>query len=90
VASSHPDVFIQYITRDQTVPNNSTQALIGAANRSTHACTVRQFDPSDSDVPLPLRHQFLLNGFNGTPAQRSLTVQAQTQMVTFLNTGSVP
>jgi dienelactone hydrolase len=90
VATSHPDVFIQYITRDQTIPNNSTNALIAATNRPPHACTVRQFDPSDSDVPLPLRHEFLLNGFTGTPAHQAVTVQAQTQVVTFLNTGSVP
>ncbi len=73
---------IQYITRDQVIPNPTTLELINAANQtlpSGRLMDVCQFNPSDAQLPLPARHGFLLN--NVSPAD---TMRAQTQARDYL------
>jgi hypothetical protein len=83
--------FVQYISDDPVVVNNSTDDLVSAMNRhGALRCVLREFTPNQTDEPSGSRHSFLLNGFAGTPAQKSITNQAQWQVLTFLQTGAVP
>jgi len=74
---------ISYITRDQVLPNPTTLELISAANQTApttgRLIDVCQYDPSDSTLPLPARHGFLLNGTAPT-----VTTQAQTQALNYI------
>ncbi|HEX8701698.1 MAG TPA: hypothetical protein VF815_22915 [Myxococcaceae bacterium] len=81
------EAFIQYIAEDQVTPNPLTAELIKAANdrASTKKVATFQFTPTQAELPLDKRHGFLLD-FSGNPA---ITTQAQTQIVNFLNTGTV-
>lgn len=95
--------FIQFIEKDQTVPNGTNFALVRAANR-TFADTAPSFNCqaplacyeftetgngfNETNVPLAARHGFLLS-----PAPNAvgvgLTTTAQTQAATFLATGAI-
>lgn len=91
--------FIQFIQDDQFVVNDSNLALIAGANRTFDATASPSFgcmsplfcyeftetgDGFDTtSLPLASRHGFLLNF-----ADAAVTTQAQTQVVTFLTTGS--
>jgi len=84
--------FVQYITRDQTVPNPTTVELINAANLrttltppATSPLDVFLFDPSDGALPPGSRHGFLLNF-----ADITSTRKAQCQVANYLNTGVIP
>jgi hypothetical protein len=81
------EAFIQYITEDQVVPNPLTAELIKSANdrASTKKVATFQFTPTAAELTLDKRHGFLLD-FSGNP---TITTQAQTQVVNFLNTGTV-
>ncbi len=73
---------IQYITRDQVIPNPTTLELINAANQtlpSGRLMDVCQFNPSDAQLPLPARHGFLLNNVS-----QADTMRAQTQARDYL------
>lgn len=93
--------FIQFIQDDQFVVNDSSLALIAAANRNfvataspSYGCMAPLFcyeftemgDGFDTTtLPLAARHAFLLDFTDAT-----VTAAAQTQVVTFLTTGSAP
>jgi pimeloyl-ACP methyl ester carboxylesterase len=90
-APSNRDALIQYITRDQTIPNSATEKLIGDARRLPNAIKCFKFDPSDDPnaappggLAPPNRHGFLLNNVNGT-----ITGVAQNQAATFISAGTV-
>ncbi|WP_257451293.1 hypothetical protein [Archangium lipolyticum] len=73
---------VQYITRDQVIPNSTTQALIDAANArggSSRTMSVSRFDPADTELPGEARHVFLTSG------NPTVTQQAQSDVVKFLN-----
>jgi hypothetical protein len=78
-------VFVQYISDDQTIPNTATAKLITAGQRPPKQLDCFKFTPLESELAGPDRHGFLLNGLNMT-----VTGQAQTQVVTFLVTGTTP
>jgi hypothetical protein len=83
------EAFIQHIENDQVAPNPLTEALIAAANnRAADRKDVAsfKFTPTEAELPLDKRHAFLLD-FSGNP---TITTQAQTQAVQFLNTGTLP
>jgi hypothetical protein len=96
--------FIQFIEGDQTVPNVSNLALVRAANRAfvamppSFGCTAPllcyQFTESGdafdaNSATLATRHGFLLSPPQGAKGT-ALTVKAQTQVATFLATGTLP
>ncbi|MFL5321803.1 MAG: hypothetical protein ACJ790_19225, partial [Myxococcaceae bacterium] len=89
---SDRETLIQYISGDAVVPNTSTATLIAAATRAEAAkrSSVYQFNFTTTEVPVPSRHGFLLNFVNPTNLNPSPTLQAQTQLVTFLKTGVQP
>jgi len=76
-------VLIQSITRDQVIPNPTTDILIASANRTlpgnrlTDTC---RFDPPDSRLPPPDRHGFLLNFVSSVD-----TNAAQAQAINYVN-----
>jgi pimeloyl-ACP methyl ester carboxylesterase len=77
---------IQFITRDQTIPNTSTLKLIGDATRPpAKVADCYKFDPSDATLPPANRHGFLLNF-----SDLATTSNAQGQVVTYINTGAAP
>lgn len=79
-------VLIQYITNDQVIPNPTTLELINAAGRAGVgflAPTICQYNPTTTAVPLTSRHGFLLNFTDPTT-----TIQAQTAVASFINTGT--
>lgn len=77
-------IFVQYITGDAVIPNSTTDDLIRAANQNaSRQLTVRQFSPTETELATASRHGFLLNFTAPT-----LTVQAQTEVVNFLTTGT--
>ncbi|MBI3184322.1 MAG: hypothetical protein HYZ28_19485 [Myxococcales bacterium] len=80
-------VFIQYIDTDLVVPNATTDALIGAANRASTAklAATHKFTTPLADLALADRHGFLINFKNPT-----VTGLAQQQVVTFFSTGVTP
>jgi len=78
---------IQYITRDQVVPNPTTLELISAANQTAsiqRLIDVCPYDPSDSLLPLPARHGFMLNFTSPTT-----TLAAQTQALGYITNPSM-
>jgi len=78
---------IQYITRDQVVPNPTTLELIRAANQTAsmqRIIDVCPYDPSDSTLPLPARHGFMLN-FTAP----LITSQAQAQALEYVTNPSM-
>ena len=104
-ATSDRKAFIQFIQDDQTVPNQSNFALLMAADRPftnlppSFGCQAPLFcyeftDAKDSfdvmSAPGPKRHGFLLAPPTLTPKGLALTTMAQTQVATFLGTGSLP
>jgi hypothetical protein len=83
------EAFIQYIEKDQVIPNPLTDELIAAANNRSATqkkVDAYKFTPTDAELALDKRHAFLLD-FSGNPA---LTTQAQTQAVNFLDNGALP
>jgi hypothetical protein len=86
--------FIYFIQDDQVIPNSSTLALINATNNrpgETNLCAVKEETPSLSDIPLEFRHSFLTGaGPASSPTELQLTLQAQSNVATFLSTGAVP
>jgi hypothetical protein len=94
---SDRQVQILYIDQDQVVPNPTTLALIGAANNSespeatpvavckftASVTTMPANPPFTMGLPLADRHGFLLNFDNPT-----VTAAAQTDLVTFIATGT--
>ncbi len=77
-------VLIQSITKDQVIPNPTTDILIASANRTTVPASKQaqlcRFDPPESRLPLPDRHGFLLNFVSPMD-----TTQAQTQAINYVN-----
>jgi hypothetical protein len=83
------EAFIQYIENDQVSPNPMTEALIASANNraaTAKKVTAFKFTPTEAQLSLEKRHAFLLD-FSGNP---QVTTQAQTQVVQFLGTGTLP
>lgn len=96
--------FIQFIEGDQTVPNVANLALVRAANRAfvptppSFGCVAPLLcyefteagDAFDANSATPAtRHGFLLSPPQGAKGT-ALTVKAQTQVATFLATGTLP
>jgi hypothetical protein len=96
--------FIQFIEGDQTVPNVSNLALVRGANRDfvptppSFGCKAPLFcyelteagEGFDANTATPAtRHGFLLSPPQGARGL-ALTTKAQTQVATFLATGSLP
>ncbi len=73
----------------RSLPIRMTEELIAAANnRATtrSKVDVYKFTPTEAELPLDKRHGFLLD-FSGNP---TVTTQAQTQAIHFLDTGALP
>lgn len=104
-SNANRKVFIQYIEGDQVLPNATTQLLINAANQDparqaqvfefrehTGSTPMTGFIPAS--YPLANRHGFLLNPAGNSECSTlnasCATVAAQTQLVTFLATGTAP
>ena len=96
--------FIQFIEGDQTVPNLTSFALLGGANRSfvalapSFGCAAPLFcyeltqagDGFDEvSAPAVSRHGFLLQPPSGTMGT-ALTMKAQMQAAAFLASGALP
>jgi len=77
-------VLIQSITKDQVIPNPTTDILIDSANRAnlpaSKLANTCRFDPPDSRLPPPDRHGFLLNFVSSVD-----TNAAQAQAINYVN-----
>jgi hypothetical protein len=83
------EALIQYIDREQIIPNMSTETLISAANnRAADKKKVAsyKFVYTDAELALPLRHGFLLD----TRVPATIRDAAQSQAIQFLDTGALP
>ncbi|MBU8900156.1 hypothetical protein KRR26_31575 [Corallococcus sp. M34] len=89
-AHANRAVLVQTIKGDMTIPNEASLALVNAANRTDNTRTVASymFDPANySDIPANSQTKY--HGFLLRPDLGSITVKAQTQVIGFLNTGTV-
>jgi hypothetical protein len=83
------EALIQYIDQDQVTPNSTTEALIAAANRANEnkkKVTAFKFTFDPAQLPLPLRHGFLLD----PGVAPEIRAQVQSQAIGFLDTGGLP
>lgn len=87
-ATAGRSVFMQYIEGDDVTPNAMAEKLSAAANRNTaHPLAVTKFTFADQNtMAVGKRHGFLLD----PSGNLSVTQAAQTQVVTFFATGTVP
>jgi fermentation-respiration switch protein FrsA (DUF1100 family) len=79
------NVLIQYVTRDEVLPNATTEALISAAKRGDDKATKPVVSLVNAPDNLTERHGFLLNF-----QDPSVTVPAQNAATQFLQTGALP
>jgi hypothetical protein len=88
-APSGREALMQYIDMDPVTPNQMTEALIAAANnRAADKKKVAsyKFVYSEAELPLALRHGFLLD----PRVSATIRAEAQGQAIQFLDTGALP
>ena len=88
-------VYIQYIENDVVIPNPTTILLINAANQTPANQSRLTFTQPAAGFPAAARHSYLLacpGDSTGSPLPECQVerVKAQTQMATFLVTGTQP